>query len=80
MASPGRSMNRNAAALPLPYKQAGDFTYKQLRSRAWSKPALPESFKFAGLSYPQNSADGKAKDPETESWSNCPAWQELRKR
>ncbi len=67
-------------ALPLPYRQVGDFTYKQLRA-AWVKAGrLPESFHFAGLSYPSAAQkdNGKAKDPEAAALSKLPAWQELR--
>ena len=68
-------------ALPLPYKQAGDFTYKQLRAALVKTGLLPDSIRFAGLSYPTaaQQADGKAKDPETEKLVRLPAWQELRK-
>jgi CRISPR-associated endonuclease Csn1 len=44
-------------ALPLPYQQAGDFTYKQLRSALIKSGRLPESFRFAGL--PQRKAEGR---------------------
>ncbi|BAO29121.1 type II CRISPR RNA-guided endonuclease Cas9 [Sulfuritalea hydrogenivorans] len=67
--------------LPLPYKQAGDFTYKQLRTALTKAGLLPEGFKFAGLSYPTGRQldDPKAKDPESEKLVRLPAWQELRK-
>lgn len=54
-------------ALPLPYKQAGDFTYKQLRA-ALSKSGLGD-FSFAGL----------AEDKEKDTLVKLPAWQTLRK-
>ena len=54
-------------ALPLPYRQAGDFTYKQLRA-ALSKSGL-EGFNFAGL----------AEDKEKDTLVKLPAWQTLRK-
>ena len=67
--------------LPLPYRQAGDLTYKQLGS-ALSKAGLLEagSFKFIGLAYPTEAqkAEGKAKDPESATLAKVPAWQELR--
>lgn len=66
------------AALPLPYNQAGDFTYKQLRAALVKAGHLPESFRFAAFSYAQN-PDGKAKDPESAALVKLPAWQELRK-
>ena len=65
-------------ALPLPYGQAGDLTHKQLRSALVRSGLLGESFKFAKFPYAQ-SADGKAKDPETAVLVKLPAWQALRK-
>ncbi|MBI5920329.1 MAG: type II CRISPR RNA-guided endonuclease Cas9 [Betaproteobacteria bacterium] len=67
-------------ALPLPYQQAGNFTYKQLRSALVKAGLLPDSFKFSGLSYPSaaQQADSKAKDPESAVLVKLPAWQELR--
>lgn len=53
--------------LPLPYKQAGDFTYKQLRA-VLSKSGL-DGFNFAGL----------AEDKEKDILVKLPAWQTLRK-
>lgn len=68
-------------ALPLPYQQAGDFTYKQLRAALTKAGLLPDSLKFAGLNYPtgKQAADAKPKDPEAEKLIKLPAWQELRK-
>lgn len=67
-------------ALPMPYKQAGDLTYKQLRTALTKAGYLPDSFKFAGLPYPTGlKADEKAKDPESTALVKIPAWQELRK-
>ena len=65
--------------LPLPYQQAGDFTYKQLRAALIKAGRLPDSFRFAGLSYPTEAQkeSGKAKDPEGEKLVRLPAWQEL---
>jgi CRISPR-associated endonuclease Csn1 len=67
--------------LPLPYRQAGDLTYKQLGS-ALTKAGLlePGSFKFIGLAYPTEAQkiEGKAKDPESAALLKIPAWQELR--
>jgi len=67
-------------ALPLPYIQASDLTYKQLRS-ALVKAGLSDSFRFVGLSYPSKRQEDteKAKDPETEKLIKLPAWQTLRK-
>ncbi len=70
-------------ALPLPYRQAGEFTYKQLGG-ALTKAGLlePGSFKFTGLAYPTEAqkAEGKAKanDPESATLVKIPAWHELR--
>jgi len=67
-------------ALPLPYQQAGDFTYKQLRSALVKAGRLPESFRFAGLLYPseKQKAEDKAKDPESAVLVKLPALQEMR--
>lgn len=68
-------------ALPLPYKQASDFTYKQLRAALTKAGQLPETFRFAGLNYPAGKQldEAKPKDPESERLVRLPAWQELRK-
>lgn len=69
------------AALPLPYHQAGDFTYKQLRAALVKAGLLPETFKFMGLRYPATGQkeEGKTKDPESERLVKLPAWQEIHK-
>jgi len=68
-------------AIPLPYRQAGDLTYKQLGA-ALTKAGLlePGSFKFIGLAYPTEAqkAEGKAKDPESATLIKIQGWQELR--
>lgn len=64
-------------ALPLPYGQAGDLTYKQLRAALLKAGNTPDSFRFARFSYAQQ-PDGKAKDPEIAVLVKLPAWQELR--
>jgi len=70
-------------ALPLPYRQAGEFTYKQLGG-ALTKAGLlePGSFKFIGLGYPTEAqkaeGKGKANDPESATLVKIPAWHELR--
>lgn len=69
-------------ALPLPYRQAGDLTYKQLGAALAQAGLLePGSFKFIGLAYPTEAqkAEGKAKDPESATLVKIPAWHELRK-
>jgi CRISPR-associated endonuclease Csn1 len=69
------------AALPLPYQQAGDFTYKQLHAALVKAGLLPDSFKFMGLRYPAigQKEESKTKDPESERLVKLPAWQEIRK-
>ena len=61
-------------ALPLPYEQASDLTYKQLHAALVKKGLLPESFEFTGL------RASKDKDPKAERLVRLPAWQELRKK
>lgn len=67
-------------ALPMPYLQAGDLSYKQLRAALTKAGYLPESFQFTGLAYPnkQTSAE-KTKDPESTVLAKLPAWQTLHK-
>jgi CRISPR-associated endonuclease Csn1 len=67
-------------ALPLPYQQASDLSYKQLR-KAMVKAGLSDEFRFAGMAYPsqKQQEEEKAKDPEEETLIKLPAWQELRK-
>lgn len=69
-----------AIALPLPYEQASDFSYKQLR-KALTKAGLTDEFRFTGLAYPstKQKEEGKAKDPEEEKLIKLPGWQMLRK-
>lgn len=76
----GLSEAEHAFVLNLPYQQAGDFTYKQLRAALIKAGLLPEAFVFAGLAYPSKSQrdEGKAKDPESVALVKLPAWQELR--
>lgn len=67
-------------ALPLPYQQAGDLAYKQLRNALVKAGRLPESFRYAGLSYPsETKTEEKTKNPEDEKLVKLPGWQELRK-
>ena len=67
-------------ALPLPYQQAGNFTYKQLRNALVKAGFLLDSFRFTGLSYPseKQKAEDKGKNPETTALVKLPAWQEIR--
>ncbi len=78
-----RSLNEQERriALPLPYQQAGDLTYKQLRAVMTKAGLLPDTFRFTGLAYPSASqqADSKTKNPEEEKLVKLPSWQELRK-
>ncbi|MDO8437370.1 MAG: type II CRISPR RNA-guided endonuclease Cas9 [Nitrosomonadaceae bacterium] len=77
-----RSLNEaeRRVALPMPYQQAGDFTYKQLRTALTKANYLPDSFRYTGLSYASGQkADEKTKDPEAAALVKLPAWQELRK-
>ena len=62
--------------LPLPYLQAGDLTFKQVRSALLRAGLLPESFHFTALRYPTSEG---GKDPEAEKLIRLPAWQQLRK-
>lgn len=73
------SESERAIALPLPYQSGEKFTYKQLRA-ALIRADMPDSFKFAGLSYPsaRQKEEEKAKDPEGENLVKLPAWHELR--
>lgn len=68
-------------ALPLPYSQAGDLSYKQLGSALIKADCLDKDrFKFTGLSYPnKQTAAEKVKDPETATLCKLPAWQTLHK-
>lgn len=68
-------------ALPLPYSQAGDLSYKQLGSALIKADCLDKDrFKFTGLNYRnKQTADEKVKDPETATLCKLPAWQTLHK-
>lgn len=66
----------HAAVLPMPYEQAGDLTYKQVRTALVKAGQLPAHFKFSALRYPTQEG---GKDPEGERLVKLPAWQELRK-
>lgn len=68
-------------ALPLPYVQASDLKYKQLKTSLVKNGYLPESARFTGLSYPSLAQieAGKAKDPEDAALVKIPAFHELRK-
>ncbi|MDP2826065.1 MAG: type II CRISPR RNA-guided endonuclease Cas9 [Sulfuritalea sp.] len=59
-------------ALPLPYEQASDLSYKQLHAALVKKGLLPDFFDFAGL------RSSKDKDPKSEKLVKLPAWQILR--
>ena len=69
-------------ALPLPYLQAGDFSYKQLGNALAKEGFLHKGgYQFAGLSYPSDKQkeEGKAKNPEDEKLVRLTGWQTLRK-
>lgn len=68
-------------ALPLPYQQFGDFTYKQLRGALIKSGHIDSSFRFMGLRYPseKEKVDEKGKDPESATLIKLPGWQEIRK-
>jgi CRISPR-associated endonuclease Csn1 len=66
-------------ALPLPYQQASDLSYKQLKAALVKAGLIPESTKFTGLTYPSQS-NSKSRDPENERLIKLPAWQELHKK
>lgn len=74
------SAAERAVAIKLPYDQASDLTYKQLR-KALIHAGLTNEFRFAGLVYPSTlqSEQEKAKDPEEEKLIKLTAWQQLRK-
>jgi CRISPR-associated endonuclease Csn1 len=66
--------------LPLPYASPEKFTYRHVRTALINKGLLPESFRFAGLSYPSEKQrqEESAKDPEADSLVKLPSWHELR--
>ena len=68
-------------ALPLPYQQVSDFTYKQLRSALVKAGCLPDAFRFTGLPYPseKQKTEEKAKDPESDRLVKIDAWQKIHK-
>lgn len=68
-------------ALKLPYQQANDFTYRQMRAAfvdngLWTKGE--SRLRFSGLTYGVEK-DGKVKDPELEKLIKLPSWQEIKK-
>ena len=68
-------------ALNLPYQQASDFTYKQLRAAfvekgLWIKGENGQ--RFSGLTYGIEK-EGKVKDPEAEKIIKLSSWQEIKK-
>lgn len=67
-------------ALPLPYQQASDFKYRNLRTALVTEAGLPSNARFAGLAYPSDAqkADGNAKDPEDATLVKLPAWHAMR--
>ncbi|MEQ1602016.1 MAG: type II CRISPR RNA-guided endonuclease Cas9 [Methylophilaceae bacterium] len=69
------------AALPLPYAQASDLSYKQFKSALVKAGLLPEAVRFTGLNYPSAAQleRDKAKDPESSTLIKIPAFHEIRK-
>lgn len=68
-------------ALPLPYQGTSEkFSYRHLRNALVKAGLLPDSFRFAGLSYPSDRQveQEHAKDPETDALVRLSAWHELR--
>ena len=67
-------------ALPMPYAQAKDLSYHQLKTALVKAGLLPDTFRFTGLSYPSKNQleAGNAKDPETGTLVKVPAFQEMR--
>lgn len=79
-----RSLNKaeRQIALPLPYSQASELTYKQLGAALIKAGLLSkDSFKFTGLAYPSEKQrmEAGAKDPEAATLTKLPAFQTLRK-
>lgn len=75
------SVDERRLVIDLPYNQASDLKYKQLKSVLVKQAGLLETTRFTGLSYPSASQleSGKAKDPEDSILVKIPAFQELRK-
>lgn len=75
------SEDERRLVIDLPYNQASDLKYKQLKSVLIKQAGLSETIRFTGLSYPSTSQleAGKAKDPEDSILVKIPAFQELRK-
>lgn len=75
------SEDERRLVIDLPYNQASDLKYKQIKSVLVKQAGLSETARFTGLSYPSASQleSGKAKDPEDSILVKMPAFQELRK-
>lgn len=75
------SEDERRLVIDLPYNQASDLKYKQLKSVLVKQAGLSDTTRFAGLSYPSASQleSGKAKDPEDSILVKMPAFQDLRK-
>lgn len=75
------SEDERRLVIDLPYNQASDLKYKQLKSVLVKQAGMSENIRFTGLSYPSASQleSGKAKDPEDSILVKMPAFQELRK-
>lgn len=75
------SVDERRLVIDLPYNQASDLKFKQLKSILVKQAGLSETTRFTGLSYPSASQleTGKAKDPEDSILVKMPAFQVLRK-
>lgn len=73
--------DERSVALPLPYQQSGELSYRQLRAALNKAGLMAESAGFAGISgraQAQQQGVSKAKDPEAATLVKLPAWHELR--
>lgn len=68
-------------ALPLPYMQVSDLSYKQLKTALVKAGLLSGAVRFTGLNYPSTAQleRDKAKDPEATALVKIPAFHEIYK-
>ena len=65
-------------ALQMPYNQASELTYKQLKTAMIKESLWLDSVKFAGFPYPSQTAqEAKLKDPEAATLIKMPAFKAL---
>ncbi len=67
------------ASIHLPYQGPDPFKYKDLRNALVKAGLWTDAYKFAGMGYASQSAEGKPKNPEDDTLVKMPAWHELRK-